>query len=253
MENFMRAIGAIACWLYAVAASASDLPALEATPLTGLEFFGKTYGPATSACDLGFIAVGSPMVVSRTSSWSSGNGVAVSDRLLAVNGNVVHDYDSLTSALRHISRKETVELSVFRAGRHVDVEIQCYDATKLIMAREEVLASATESRWNDCIRATYAEELLWGGPNSISAGLRLWCHQSSLRTDEHAQTNAMHPIGAFLMYDYGVQLVEELSRVPGNFDEIRAQVNTQSKRISDSGREDLAASLNELLAATQDL
>jgi hypothetical protein len=248
MENCARAAGLIACLFFTAGVSAGELADAQTRSVTGLEFFEQTYGPAASTCELGFLASGSPLIVTRTSSWVADDGIAVSDRVAAVDGLPVSDYAGLRSALASRNHTGAVDLSIYRGDEALEIKVSCQDATKILLAREEALLSAAESRWNDCIHATYAEELFWGGPNSLSAGLRLWCHQASLRTNPLPSTESIRPIGAFLMYEYAVQLLEELSHVPGNNDEIHARLSYQTERISDSGHEDLANSLNQMLA-----
>jgi hypothetical protein len=250
MESLARvaavAVFSIGCIGNAVAGG-SESP--DARPLTGLEFFDDTFGPGASTCELGFLAAGSPLVVTRRSAWVEDDGVLEADRVLAVDGKVVTNGSGLRDALGSRDLGERVGLSVSRDNEELELQVHCRDASDILGAREDALISATQSRWNDCIRATYVEEMLWGGPNSQSAGLRLWCHQARERAQVPAASDTLRPLDARLIYEYVVRLLTELRYVHGNADEIRARLTYEARRISASGHADLAAELNDLLVA----
>jgi S1-C subfamily serine protease len=247
MESLARAAAvavlSIGCFGNAIAGSP------DARPLTGLEFFDVTFGPGASACELGFLAAGSPLVVTRRSAWVEDDGVLEADRVLAVDGKAVTNGSGLRDALGSRNLGERVGLSVSRGNEELELQMHCRDASDILGAREDALISATQSRWNDCIRATYVEEMLWGGPNSQSAGLRLWCHQARQRAEVPAASDTLQPLDARLIYEYVARLLTELRYVRGNADEIRARLTYQARRISASGHADLAAELDDLLVA----
>ncbi|HNP34715.1 MAG TPA: hypothetical protein PKK10_02575 [Woeseiaceae bacterium] len=217
-------------------------------PLTGLEMFDETFGPAASNCELGVLAVGSPLVVTRVSAWTD-LGISEADRIVAVNGKPVVDGKGLRDALAARPLLGAVAISLSRGDEFRRVTVQCRDAGEILRIREEALTSVMQSRWDDCIRATYVEEMLWGGPNSQSAGLRLWCHQSRTGTLRSAGSAELEALDAQLLFEYVQRLLVELQYAAGDNHEIRARLNYQAQRIADSGYVELAASLNELLIA----
>lgn len=250
----MRLLARMA-WKFALIAAGAGVAvagpagAPGATPLTGLELFDQTFGPGTSSCELGIVAVGAPLVITRTSGWVEDDGLLVSDRIVSVNSVPVRDHAGLRNALGSASPDSRVELSVVREDRIASVETDCGDATDILRVREEALLSATESRWNDCIRATYAEEMLWGGPNSLSAGLRLWCHQA--RRKSHLQSPDA-PIGrmdAQLIFEYAQRLLVELGNTSGYEAELQERLRAQAQRFADGGHPELAAELGDLRVA----
>lgn len=242
-----RAALLAAALLYALTPAAAETASGD-RKLTGMELFDDTFGPATSSCELGFLAVGSPLVVTRTSAWADEGGVRESDRILAADGRPVNDGAALRDALGLQAERAAVDLSVQRGGQTFDITVHCRDASEILRARKLALQSALRNEWNDCIRATYVEEMLWGGPNSQSAGLRLWCHQARQGID--AGATDLKPLDAQLLFEYAERLIVELRYTDGDTTELRSRLDFQSKRIADSGHADLASTLNELMVAS---
>ena len=248
MESRARAaLAALLCTGLAGIATAAEPPVPGVQALTGLEFFDQTFGPAASSCELGIVATGSPLVILRTSQFAEAGGLAASDRILAVDGRPVPDHEALRAVLGSRYSAGGVDVTIYRGDEVIDVPVGCRDATPVLDAREEALDSASESRWNDCIRATYVEEMHWGGSNSQSAGLRLWCHrtgQGAAASDE-ATLNPMH---ARLLYEYVTSLLVESQSIAGISDEFRARLDREARRIADSGHTEIASSLSAQLA-----
>lgn len=247
MDSLVRTVAVVVLGIGCVTdAMAGDA---DARPLTGLEYFDETFGPGASACELGFLAVGSPLVVTRTSAWADDDGVLEADRVLAVDGRAVNNGAGLRDALGSRDIGDRIGLSVSRGNRQLELRLHCRDASEILSMREAALVSAMQSRWNDCIRATYAEEMLWGAPNSQSAGLRLWCHQAGRRAGTASASGVLRPMEARLIYEYIARLLDELRYVTGDTDEIRARLIHQARRIAASGHTNLAAELDHLLVA----
>lgn len=248
MESLARAaIVLLLCIGHAGLAVAAETPA--PVSVTGLDFFEQTFGPAASSCELGIIASGSPLVITRTSLWADEAGLEPADRLLAVDGRPVSDHAALRTALGNRISAESVELLIYRDDDLVKVPVHCRDATPVLDAREEALDSASESRWNDCVRATYIEELHWGGSNSQSAGLRLWCHRASQTTA--SGENVLNPMHARLLYEYVSNLLVESMSVSGISDEFRARLDHEARRIAESGHPEIADNLSAQLSLRQ--
>lgn len=235
--------------LWGVGVAASEPPTADPHAVTGLEMFDQTFGPATSSCELGFLAVGAPLVVTRLSAFADSDGLIEADTIIAVNGKPVADGSGLRDALGSLKLSEGVGLVVQRDKQPLPITLQCRDASELLLLREEALQSAMASRWNDCIHATYAEEMLWGGPNSQSAGLRLWCHQARQRSQSLGTAYELQPLDARLLFEYVERLLVELRHASGDTAELRARLDYQAQRIAESGHTDLAEALNELLIA----
>ena len=247
MESLARAaIVLLLCIGHAGIAVAAETPA--PVWVTGLDFFEQTFGPAASSCELGIIASGSPLVITRTSLWADEAGLEPADRLLAVDGRPVSDHAALRTALGSRISAEGVELLIYRDDDLVKVPVHCRDATPVLDAREEALDSASESRWNDCVRATYIEELHWGGSNSQSAGLRLWCHRASQSSTNAEGSGILNPIHARLLYEYVSNLLVESTSVSGISEEFRARLDYEARRIAESGHSEIADTLSAQLA-----
>jgi hypothetical protein len=250
MENLARAaLAALLCIGFAGKATGAEPSAPDVPALTGLEFFDQTFGPAASSCELGIVASGSPLVILRTSRWAEAGGLASSDRVIAVDGRPVPDHAALRSALGSRESAKQVNITVFRDDEVISVPVRCRDATPVLDAREEALDSASESRWNDCVRATYVEEMHWGGSNSQSAGLRLWCHRASRRATIGEDTAPLNPTHARLLYEYVTNLILESRNVAGVSDEFRTRLYHAAWRIADSGHTEIASDLSDLLAS----
>ena len=247
MESLARAAFALLlCIGHAGTTIAAEPPA--PVSLTGLDFFEQTFGPAASSCEIGIIASGSPLVITRTSTWAQEAGLVTSDRVLAVDGQPVSDHAALRSALGSRNSPGRVELMVYRGDDLVHIPVRCRDATPILDAREEALDSASESRWNDCVRATYVEEMHWGGSNSQSAGLRLWCHRSSHAAMNGDGNGRLNPIHARLLYEYLSNLLIESTSVSGISDEFRARLDYEARRIADAGHLEIADNLATRIA-----
>jgi hypothetical protein len=91
--------------------------------------------------------------------------------------------------------------------------------------------------------------MLWGGPNSQSAGLRLWCHQARQRSQSLGTAYELQALDARLLFEYVERLLVELRYASGDTAELRARLDYQAQRIAESGHTDLAEALNELLIA----
>jgi len=247
MENLARAA---LCVLLCTGLAGTGIAVEPSSPasLTGLEFFDQTFGPADSSCELGIVAAGSPLVILRTSQFAKAGGLAPSDRILAVDGRPVPDHAALRSALGDRDSAHQVDVTVYRNDGVVIVPMHCRDATPVLDAREEALDSASESRWNDCVRATYVEEMHWGGSNSQSAGLRLWCHRASQRAVKGEDAGTLNPMHARLLYDYMSNLLFESQSVSGISDEFRARLDYEAQRIADSGHPGIASNISARLA-----
>lgn len=247
MENLARAA---LCVLLCTGPAGTALAAEPSSPasLTGLEFFDQTFGPAASSCELGIIASGSPLVILRTSQFAEAGGLVPSDRVLAVDGRPVPDHAALRAVLGSRDSADGIDVTVYRDDEVINVPLHCRDATPILDAREEALDSASESRWNDCIRATYVEDFLWGGSNSQSAGLRLWCHRASRAGETGDDSQSLNPMHARLLYEYVSNLLIESRSVAGISDEFRERLDRARQLISDSGHTEIASNLSAQLS-----
>jgi hypothetical protein len=229
MENRCRQIYiVVALLIINSAVSASEQPVANDDSLTGLEVFGETYGPSGSHCSLGFIGFGSPVIVTRVSTWVKENWVVEADHLLTANGQSIRDESDLRDALESVSANGQIELTVLRAGERINISAECHEATPILEAREEALQGASEGRWDVCIRATYMEELHWGGANSQSAGIRLWCHQARIlrsHSEPGFSASTISRLHVKLILEYASLLHDELQYVPGDLGNLRKALN----------------------------
>jgi hypothetical protein len=249
MENWAQAALTALFWTgLSGIAGASEPFASEAKALTGLEFFDQTFGPASSSCELGIVATGSPLVILRTSQFAEAGGLVPSDRVLAVDGRLIPDHAALREVLGSRNSADGVDVTVYRDDEVINVPMRCRDATPVLDAREEALDSASESRWNDCVRATYIEEIYWGGSNSQSAGLRLWCHRASQTGTAAGDTRPLNPTHARLLYEYVSNLLVESRSVAGISNEFRARLDRARQQIADSGYIEIASNLSVQLS-----
>lgn len=242
MENLQRFCLLLILAPLTCIAQTAEQPTSE---LTGLELFDDTFGPADGRCGLGFLATGEPLTVTRTPSWYAGN-VTVADNVTEVNGVAVENNADLKRVVRALEPGQPVELTLVRDDAPVKVRTRCRDATELLHAREEILSNATNAEWTDCIRATYVEEMRWGGSNSQTAGLRLWCQRSRARAVT-GSSNGLTPLDARLLVDYVEQLHGELAHVPNRDEHLLNALERQPQRIAASGYPQLAAALSDKL------
>lgn len=247
MESLARAALCVLLCTGIAGTSAAVEPSATAS-LTGLEFFDQTFGPAASSCELGILASGAPLVVTRTSLWAEEAGLVPSDRILAVDGRPVPDHSALRSVLGSRDSADGVDIMVYRDDEVISIPVRCRDATPVLDAREEALDSASESRWTDCVRATYVEEMHWGGPNSQSAGIRLWCQRAGQRASGGIEAASLNPMHARLLYEYVSNLLVESQSVSGISDEFRARLDREAQRIADSGHVEIARNLSAQIA-----
>ena len=112
----------------------------------------------------------------------------------------------------------------------------------MLQARSNALAGAEDGRWDDCVRATYQEEFHWGGANSESAGLRLWCHQAQYDTADFTRIDAQ------FMYEHTTLLLDELQHVPGWIKLNHKGFVGRIRQIDDGGHAALSAQLRARLA-----
>ena len=225
MENLPRLAALIGtCTLFCVstASLAGERTGMEA--LSGLDLFEETYGPSDSHCNLGFIGYGSPLTVTRVSSLYRDGGFVEADEFVAVNDQPVSNKADLHAALSTVAPDQKLSIVVVRDDEKVSIDARCNASTLVLTARRDALVGASEGRWQACLDATIVEEMSWGGPNSQSAGLRLWCHQSmQLRSRSPSDaTAAISRLEAQLSYDYASLLLDELQYVADDLDPLRS-------------------------------
>ncbi len=221
-------------------AMAGETNGTKTASLTGLDLLGETYGPSGSHCSLGFMGFGSPVIVTRVSVSLPDNWVTEADQLLSVNGRTIQHESDLHAALDSVGPNELVTITVLRDKGQIEVNTVCRAATPILRAREEALIGASEGRWDTCIRATYMEEISWGGSNSQSAGLRLWCHQARILRS-HTEKNAPSPasisrLHAVLIYEYAKLLLDELQHVPNGLVELRSTLQLRVNQFGSIGQ-----------------
>ena len=87
MENLKRVSAALALGIIINGPVSADDDGIDRqADLTGLELFDRMFGPAESRCDLGFLASGSPLTVTRISAWANNDGIAPADEVESING-----------------------------------------------------------------------------------------------------------------------------------------------------------------------
>ncbi|MEM8942631.1 MAG: PDZ domain-containing protein [Pseudomonadota bacterium] len=216
--------------------------------LTGLELLDETLGPAESRCSLGFLAGGSPLKVTRTAGPDGESKLTTGDEVVSINQHPTRNAQDARDVMRTLSAGDRVELRIVRHNETKRIRARCGDAQDVLKARADVLTSATSEQWLACIRATYREELLWGGSNSQSAGLRLWCEQSKQRTRPATTTIGLSAMSAQLLHDYAAQLLVELPFLAAKKEDLLEQVSYEAGRIKRGGHAALAQSLEEKIS-----
>lgn len=243
MENlhrvFISFVGCAALLFLSVTCRAGET---QHAYFSWLDMLDQSYGPTESRCGLGFVGFGSPLVVTRVSSWTTPEGLTEADVLLAVNEKTIRRESDLNGTLKLFGPGDHVTLSVLRGGDSVQIDAVCQDVTSVLQARSDALAGAEEGRWDDCIKATYQEEFHWGGANSESAGLRLWCHQAQYDTAELTRIDAQ------FMYEHTNLLLDELKHVPGWIRLNHKRLIARIHKIGDSGYAALSAQLQARLS-----
>lgn len=242
MENhskvFIAAVSCVAAIMVSAVVTAAEQSQAD---LSWLDLLDQSYGPTESRCGLGFVGFGSPIVVTRVSSWTQAEGLAEADRVLAVNGNTVRNDSDLSAATKLLQSEEQVMLSVLRDGDIIRVRTACQDVKSVLQARANALEGAAKGRWQDCIGATYEEEFHWGGATSESAGLRLWCHQAQ------SDQNILTRLDAQFLYEHTRLLLDEYRFVPGWIRSNRAGFVDRIEKISAGGHKALSAELQAKL------
>ena len=223
-----------------------------------LNSFRNNLGASTNYCSLGFLGAGSPVIVTRVSPLFQGTALLESDRLLAVNGNPVRGASELRDILRSLTPDLRVTLTIERGQDTIEIRTACQDAMPVFRAHIDALSAAADGHWDDCISNTYLEELHWGGANSQSAGLRLWCHRARTAlapekwkldpTSEH-----LTQIDAQFMYEHANLLLEEMQYVPGGVNGLRGTVASRIQQIDESGHRRLSSQLRTKLASAETL
>jgi hypothetical protein len=223
-----------------------------------LESFRKNLGASKSYCSLGFLGAGSPVIITRISPLFQGTGLLESDQLLAVNGTPVRGASELRSALRMLDPRDRVTLTVERGQETVEIHTACQDATPVFNARIDALTEAADGHWDECVKKTYLEELHWGGANSQSAGLRLWCHRARVTAEPEkwklsATSAYLTQIDAQFMYEHANLLLEEMQYVPGGVRGLQSVVASRIQQIDESGHWQLSSQLRTKLASVETL
>lgn len=222
--------------LFGSIANADERSYLGTESLSGLDLFDDTYGPSDSRCGLGFIGYGSPVVVTRVSAWPRANWVEEADQLVRINGVAISQKSDLHSALDTVPANDRVSLVVLRDDNEIEINAPCQESSPILEAREEALIGISEGRWQACISATIMEEIRWGGPNSQSAGLRLWCHQAQLHRSFKLEkaSASLSRLHAQLIYDYASLLLDELQYVPTGLEDLRSTLETRIQLLDEA-------------------
>lgn len=255
MENVLRAMALLAhCMMLtsALAAGAGNSP--QQLAFAGLEEFRATYDAADPhRCSLGFLGAGSPFIITRVSDLFQESGVLESDQLVQLNDIEISDASDLYAALDDLDASDSVTLRLTRNEQAVRVHISCRDGTSFYRAREDALVRASEGRWQDCIRATYLEEIYWGGANSQSAALRLWCHRASKSSniEDSGQHESLNKISAHFVFEYANHLINEFQHVPGGIDALRLTLYSSIRELDDGGYLLLSSELDAKLSAVE--
>jgi hypothetical protein len=114
--------------------------------------------------------------------------------------------------------------------------------------------SAADGDCDACIRHTLAEEILWGGISSQSAGLRLWCHQGKIASERAGAAQVITRIGAQFVFEYLNALLDEIRHVPGGMAGVRLYVSDGIRLLDDNGHWLLSRALsNKLQTLDSDL
>lgn len=237
MVNQFRLIVACGMTLFITGIATADETRFSGTDsLSGLDLFDDTYGPSDSRCGLGFVAYGSPVVVTRVSGMLRDDWVTEADQLVKINGAPIHRKFDMHSVLDAVSPNEEISVTVLRNGVQVKVKRRCQVSTPILEARQEALVGASEGRWDVCISATIMEEIRWGGANSQTAGLRLWCHQARIHRSRGIKNDpaTISRLHAQLIYDYATLLLDELRHVPDSLDEFKSSLKTHIQFLDEN-------------------
>ncbi len=256
MVNQIRLIVVIGIGIFfGSIANADERSFLGTDSLSGLDLFDDTYGPSDSRCGLGFIGYGSPVVVTRVSAWSRAGWVEEADQLVEINGVAISQKSDLHSALDTVSANDKISLVVLRDESELEINALCQESTPILEAREEALIGVSEGRWQACMSATIMEEIRWGGPNSQSAGLRLWCHQAQLHRSFKIEeaSSSLSRLHAQLIYDYARLLLDELQYVPNGLEDFRSTLKTRIQLLDESSsiRSHVSANIESVSAVTR--
>jgi hypothetical protein len=255
MENFIRAMVLLAhCVAASQAFAAPPASMSQREALAGLEAYRETLATASNRCSLGFLAAGSPFTITRVSDWNQNSGMIEADQLLEVNGVAIRSETDLHEALDKLEFLDPVTLVLSRNDEVLRVHTRCQDGTSVNRAREEALLHASEGRWDECIRATYMEEVYWGGANSQSAALRLWCNRARGLSDAdvydlHTPSETLSRLDAHLIYEHADNLLDELQHVPGGLDGLRMTLYNTIRLLDDSGYLLLSSELDTKFSA----
>ena len=256
MVNQIRLIVVIGIGiLFGNIANADERSYLGTDSLSGLDLFDDTYGPSDSRCGLGFIGYGSPVVVTRVSALTRAGWVEEADQLVEINGVSINQKSDMHAALDTVSANDKISLVVLRDESEIEVNALCQESTPILEAREEALIGVSEGRWQACISATIMEEIRWGGPNSQSAGLRLWCHQAQLHRSFKIEeaSSSLSRLHAQLIYDYAKLLLDELQHVPTGLEDFRSALKTRIQLLDENSsiRSHVRADIESVSAVTR--
>ncbi len=254
MANLCWYFGALVCVATYVAMPAlSDTLTRQQAAADGLRELRRTYDLDESFCGLGFIGAGSPITITRVSPNFRNNGVVAGDTLIAVNNHDTRDRKTLRSVLSDLKPGHPATLTIKRDGKPARVTTICNDALPILEAREQALRSASEGQWDECVRATYLEEILWGAANSESADLRLWCHEERRPNATAAMisirsASTLSRLHARLIYEHASLLIEEISYLPDRAQDQRNILADHIQQISDAGHLSLTKALQAKMA-----
>ncbi len=253
MENFLRAMVLLAhCVAASESMAATPVSTSQREALAGLEEYRKSVATTSNRCAPGFLGAGSPFTITRLSDWNQDSGIFEADQVLEINGLAIAGEADLQAALNELEFPDSVTIDLSRNDEVFRVYTRCQDGTSVSHAREEALMRASEGRWDECIRATYMEEVYWGGANSQSAALRLWCHRARSPSDESglsAPTQELSRLDAHFIYEHADYLLDEIQHVPGGLDGLRMTLYNTIRQLDNSGYLLLSRELDAKFAA----
>ncbi len=259
MKSFFGATAIlIACATLSNSASADVIDDWQRQAQLQLDSFRKNFDTDEGSCSLGILGAGSPVIVTRVSPLLQGTTLLESDRLLAINGVPVRGAADLRTTLGGLTPHRRLTVTVERGDETVELRTVCQDAMPVFRAHIEALTAAADGQWDECIDKTYLEELHWGGANSQSAGLRLWCHRAkgtaaTQKWKVHSTAEHLSRIDAQFIFEHVNLLFEEMQHVPGGVSGLQSRLASRIQQIDESGHWDLSSQLRTKLASVETL
>jgi hypothetical protein len=182
-------------------------------------------------CDDGWLATSTGYVVDVTS-WAERAGLHRGDHLLAFGGVPVAQAGNWGETLARLTARDSLALSVQRAGREVAVTLPCRDNQERSRAQREILDAIMAERWDDCIAASRRLGALGDHPFSVALFFQWNCGNEKLKAES---AEGPGPIEFWqLYYELHSRRLEDARHYPGGLQErgpeILKAISTLEKR-----------------------